>query len=86
MQTCAVVPDVTPIPKKISNTDIKSMIENNASITYRQDNPKREGSKSFHRYEKYKVAKTIKEFFDLGGSKADLSFDLARGFLLGVIQ
>ena len=39
------IPSVKQFPKKISNTDVKSMVENNASIEYRQDNPKKEGSK-----------------------------------------
>jgi len=49
-------------------------------ISMLQDNPKRGMSKD--RYEKYKHAKTIEEFYALGGSTGDIRNDRAKGFLV----
>ena len=49
-------------------------------IIVQQKNPKR--GKSFHRYEKYKAARTVTEFLQLGGSWADLKNDSDRGYVL----
>lgn len=46
-----------------------------------QENPKRESSKSWERYEKYKVATTVGEFLELGGTPADLAHDVGKGFV-----
>lgn len=46
-----------------------------------QDNPKREGSASAARYDKYKSAKTLGEYLELGGSTADARYDSHRGYL-----
>ncbi|KAJ8610085.1 hypothetical protein CTAYLR_007078 [Chrysophaeum taylorii] len=53
----------------------------NAVVEIEQSNPKREGSKSHVRYESYKRAKTVREYYELGGSKADLTHDMKRGFV-----
>ena len=50
-------------------------------IEYNQDNPKRAGSQSRARYERYKKAKTLDQFYTLGGTKADFKFDLQRAFV-----
>ena len=47
-------------------------------IHYNQVNPK--SGASFHKYEKYKHAKTIKEFYELGGKGADLTNDGKKGY------
>lgn len=39
---------------------------------------KREGSQAFQRYEKYKKAKTIGDFYALGGRKVDLQNDFTK--------
>jgi len=43
-----------------------------------QDNPKFRTSKSYHRYEKYKHATTLKELFELGATNADIEWDVYR--------
>jgi len=50
-------------------------------ISIRQDNPKIRGSQSAARYEAYKVSRTVKEFYELGGRTADYKYDLSRGFI-----
>lgn len=50
-------------------------------LLIQQSNPKKQGSKSYFRYEAYKEAKTVDEYFQLGGSKADLAFDFERGYV-----
>lgn len=50
-------------------------------VVIQQKNPKKHGSKSYYRYEAYKEAKTVDEYFQLGGSKADLAFDFERGYV-----
>jgi hypothetical protein len=38
------------------------------------------GTAAFARYEKYMVAATVGGYLDLGGSRADLRYDLGKGF------
>jgi len=52
------------------------------AIVMVQDNPKRPSSLSFSRYEKYKAAQTLKEFYALGGRKKDARYDLGRGYMI----
>ena len=52
-----------------------------AFILVQQQNPKRKGSKSAARYEIYKSATTLQDYYALGGTKADARHDLKRGFL-----
>ena len=51
------------------------------SIQVNQSNPKRDGTNSNKRYEVYKAAKTVKEFFNLEGSKGDLRHDYRKGYI-----
>jgi len=44
-------------------------------------NPKRAGSKAHSRYAAYENAKTIGEYLECGGLRADLRYDLLHGFL-----
>ena len=44
-------------------------------------NPKRPGSKAHERYATYAESKTVKEYLDNGGLKADLRYDHTKGFL-----
>ena len=46
-----------------------------------QENPKKVGSMSYDRYEKYKHAKTLGEYLELGAKVADAFYDNQRGFL-----
>jgi hypothetical protein len=50
-------------------------------IKFQQVNPKKGGSKSYHRYEIYKAATSEREFYRLGGSKEDLTHDLRKRFV-----
>ena len=43
-----------------------------------QENPKFRTGKSYHRYEKYKHATTLKELFELGATNADIEWDVYR--------
>eukprot|EP00939_MAST-03C_sp_MAST-3C-sp1_P002178 g2178.t1 len=45
----------------------------------RKQNPKR--GKSHARYERYKAANNVQEFFDYGGTRADFRFDMARKYV-----
>jgi hypothetical protein len=49
---------------------------------WQQDNPKRVGSASHDRYERYKGANTVAEALELGASRNDITWDLARGFVV----
>jgi hypothetical protein len=53
----------------------------NRKIQVLKENPKKPASSAHQRYEKYKVAKTVQQFFELGGAPGDLSFDVARGWI-----
>ena len=61
--------------------DWKFLLESNARIRVEAKNPKKEGSKSYLRYEKYKLAKTAKEYLELGGRREDFKYDMKRGFI-----
>ena len=50
-------------------------------IQIQQDNPTRIGSEAYLRYERYKAARTVQEFLDLGGTKTDLKYDRNKGFI-----
>ena len=50
-------------------------------IEVQQTNPKRAGSKSAARFERYKAATTLGEYYDLGGTVADANYDRKKGFL-----
>lgn len=54
----------------------------NAKIVWKvKKNPKREGSKAHARFSKYMAAKTVAEYIELGGTKADLKYDEQKGFI-----
>ena len=44
-----------------------------------QDNPKVKDKPSYDRYDKYKKAKTVREYFELGGTKGDLCGGTGEG-------
>ena len=56
--------------------------EQSQRIAYQQVNPKRPDSKCFKAYEKYKHARTVTEFFQLGGTWGALDWDRERGFVV----
>jgi hypothetical protein len=51
------------------------------TISLEQQNPKLADSKSHARYEDYKTANNLQEFFDAGGLPGDFHHDLKRDFL-----
>ena len=67
------IPIVTPGP-----------LRSDERIRMCQVNPKRKGSASRGRYEKYKSAQTVREYLSLGGSRADIRHDERHGFLVRV--
>ena len=58
--------------------DARSLIERAAPISVRQDNPKK--GESAKRFRKYMAATNAAEFIQLGGTRADLKYDIARGW------
>ena len=46
-----------------------------------KENPKREGSASYDRFELYSDCKTVQDFKDAGGTSADLRHDEEKGFI-----
>lgn len=52
-----------------------------AKIQVQQENPKRSGTKSYERYGGYKKASTRAEYYELGGAKADWTYDFSRGWI-----
>jgi len=46
-----------------------------------KENPKREGTGAFDRFELYKKAKTVAEFISAGGSAADVRYDEKAGYI-----
>ena len=67
--------------KKAKSKSKSSTLPPDASkITMKQQNPKR--GKSKLRYDRYKAAKTLAEYYSLGGTPADARFDISRGFLV----
>ena len=65
---------------KAAPGEIRHMIDTNAKIELRQENPKKVGSKSHARYEKYKTATTVQQLLSLT-SRADLVNDYERGYI-----
>ena len=50
-------------------------------VAFTPENPKKQKTKSWDKYEKYKSARTIGEARDAGASTRDLAFDEQRGYL-----
>lgn len=46
-----------------------------------KENPKREGSAAYERFELYSSSKTVQDFKDAGGKAADLTHDEQKGFI-----
>ncbi|KAJ8613810.1 hypothetical protein CTAYLR_004922 [Chrysophaeum taylorii] len=88
-KTEEIAPSSTPQKKKKTEEGAEMPIfsplttaeESGRKIKVRLENPKRCKSKSWARYEVYKVATTTKEYFALGGTRADLAYDTAKGFV-----
>ena len=78
----AKAPASKPMAKKKASAtgeDAKSLVDRAAPIAVVQKNPKR--GASGERFKKYMAATTAKEFLELGGTRADLKYDIARGWV-----
>ena len=74
--------DVKKPKKKEYVTGDKSLRERlNKTIEINQNNPKREGSQAYDRYERYKKATNFTEFLELGGSNLDYHYNMRDGYL-----
>lgn len=60
----------------------KEKAEDNRKIKLlTKDNPKREGSASYDRFELYRDNKTVQAFLEAGGKSADLRYDENAGYI-----
>ena len=55
--------------------------DDNRAIACLQENPKKPGTACNLRYEAYKSATTVAEFLEKGGTPADLTHDVGKGFV-----
>ena len=67
----------TATNEKLRMVAVNRFIADDSRITFKSGSKK--SGKSGDRYDKYKVAKTCSGVLSLGGSKADLQFDLEKG-------
>ncbi|KAH8066213.1 hypothetical protein JL722_630 [Aureococcus anophagefferens] len=73
--------EVDDADEPVAVDDPKKIISRDLLIAYDQENPKRPGTNSHFRYEAYKRATSGAAFLALGGTVADLRYDLGRGFV-----
>lgn len=71
-----------PPPKKVATSQVprRELRAASTAIKFQQANPKRAGSASYTRYERYKGAKTVGEARDAGAQPMDLKVDFDKGF------
>ncbi|CAK0853099.1 unnamed protein product, partial [Prorocentrum cordatum] len=67
-------------PKQVTLHD-NLVVDRDQPVQYVQENPKKSGGKSYERYERYKVARTIGQAFDLDAVRGDIFYDHKHGFL-----
>jgi hypothetical protein len=72
--------DVIKREKKKTTNFCRTLDAKNTMIMVSQINMKRINSKSWMRFERYKSAKTIQEYLDLGGTYRDLKFDIEHNY------
>ena len=65
----------------LSEEQTKRLKTDGTLISFQTDNPKKPGSKSWDRYEKYKASDTVGAASSLGASWSDISGDFERGYL-----
>ena len=67
---------------KIVATVAETPVAETAKITFtRKGNPKRDGSKAAQRFSNYMGSKTVAEYLERQGTKADLKYDWDKGFI-----
>ena len=74
-------PSSAPAPKFAPDAKISFGKDKEGKSYGKDNNPKRAGSKSAERFALYKDGMTTKEFLDAGGTSADLSYDVSKGFI-----
>ena len=70
--------------QKLSNDDLKFLVlarDHDFECKYHQRNPKKQGSQSHTLYERFKMATTLQESIDLGGSWSRVKDDYSKGFI-----
>ena len=65
----------------LSEEQTKRLKTDGTLISFQTENPKKPGSKSWDRYEKYKASDTVGAASSLGASWSDISGDFERGYL-----
>eukprot|EP00747_Dinoflagellata_sp_TGD_P115209 gnl/TRDRNA2_/TRDRNA2_172105_c5_seq2.p1 gnl/TRDRNA2_/TRDRNA2_172105_c5~~gnl/TRDRNA2_/TRDRNA2_172105_c5_seq2.p1 ORF type:complete len:535 (+),score=118.02 gnl/TRDRNA2_/TRDRNA2_172105_c5_seq2:97-1605(+) len=66
--------------------EIRVHLADETLVRFQQQNPKREGTNAYKRYEKYKVSRTIKQAGELGASPTDLGHDAFHGYYRPVLK
>jgi hypothetical protein len=74
--------EMGPMLRELSKDEMLHLRRINSNIKFCPSNPKVKNSKSWHRFEKYKQASTMEEYFALGGNVLDFKYDCARGFVV----
>lgn len=67
---------------ELTKDEVVFLKNTNANISFCDANPKTKNSKSWHRFEEYKPASTMKEYFALGGNVPDFKYDFSRKFVV----
>ena len=70
-------------PKNPEDIIVKKSLRErlNKTIEINQNNPKREGTQAYDRYERYKKATNLTEFLELGGSNLDYHYNMRDDYL-----
>lgn len=75
------IKDLSKQDDKKDRAFIRARVVKNTGITISQTNPKKPKTNAYKRYQKYKSAKSTIQFFNKGGTQADLMFDYQHGFV-----
>eukprot|EP00747_Dinoflagellata_sp_TGD_P085652 gnl/TRDRNA2_/TRDRNA2_162958_c0_seq6.p1 gnl/TRDRNA2_/TRDRNA2_162958_c0~~gnl/TRDRNA2_/TRDRNA2_162958_c0_seq6.p1 ORF type:complete len:309 (+),score=96.32 gnl/TRDRNA2_/TRDRNA2_162958_c0_seq6:119-1045(+) len=67
--------------QKAGSKDMLPAISHDTPIKFSHANPKKPGSKSAKRYERYRAAQSFQEALKLGASRTDLSHDVKHGYV-----
>lgn len=76
-----VLPQTDIMNKGYVKRIINDALKLNNSVKFVQKNPKKDSTKSYERYEKYKLANNISDILKLGGNKGDIENDFKKGYL-----
>jgi hypothetical protein len=56
-------------------------VDKEGNPTGPKNNPKREGTRCFKEWSKYKDGITVGEYLALGGARASINWDVAKGYI-----